>query len=439
MKTALAAAAIVIAAGPAAAQRGFLSSTFHRQRRRRPKTLGAVLGVRQLAGGTLLVNDAGRRQIRLFDSSLATSVVVLDSASGTSRSYGRRPAPLLAFVGDSSLFPDYQSRTVIVLDERGQVARSLALPSITDVGLIRRGAAIDDKGRIIFAGSATSIPPTKPGEYPTFSDSVTILRADLALRRTDTIGRIARPEGRTSAVTADGSATITLWTVDPLRTLDDWAVLSDGSLALVRGHDYHVDWVRSSGAAESTPKMPFDWKRLSDDDKHRIIDSTRAQMDIAIANGTIVDNLDQVEVMRRSPGAGGPPPGGDAPQRGRGGSGGGRSAGSGAGPLAGMRLLPPEVIAADKIADYYPPLRSGAAMPDRDGNLWLLPTTSTQSRRGELVYDVVNSKGELFQRVRVPLGRLIVGFGKGGVVYMTSGDRTAGFVLERSKLPAAAR
>jgi hypothetical protein len=30
---------------------------------------------------------------------------------------------------------------------------------------------------------------------------------------------------------------------------------------------------------------------------------------------------------------------------------------------------------------------------------------------------------------------LVVGFGKGGVVYMTSGDKSTGFTLERSKLP----
>jgi hypothetical protein len=182
----------------------------------------------------------------------------------------------------------------------------------------------------------------------------------------------------------------------------------------------------------SAPKMTFDWKRLGEEDKHRIIDSTRAQLDVAIANGTILDNLDQVEIVKLPRGEGPPPSGGargggrmDAPN------------GRGAGPLAGMTLLPPEVISADKIADYYPPLRSGAAMADRDGNLWLLPTTSAQSRRGELVYDVVNAKGELFQRVRVPLGRLIVGFGENGVVYMTSGDRNAGYILERTKLPAA--
>jgi hypothetical protein len=51
------------------------------------------------------------------------------------------------------------------------------------------------------------------------------------------------------------------------------------------------------------------------------------------------------------------------------------------------------------------------------------------------VYDVVNGKGEMIKRVRVPLGRRIVGFGRGGVVYMTSGDIKTGYILERSVLP----
>ena len=87
------------------------------------------------------------------------------------------------------------------------------------------------------------------------------------------------------------------------------------------------------------------------------------------------------------------------------------------------------------LPDYAPPLRANATMPDLDGNLWILPRVSTLSRRGELVYDVVNANGDLFERVRVPLGRAIAGFAKGGVVYLTSGDVKTGFYLERTRLP----
>ena len=100
-----------------------------------------------------------------------------------------------------------------------------------------------------------------------------------------------------------------------------------------------------------------------------------------------------------------------------------------------MEYVPPEL---KDIPDYYPSIRQGAATADLDGNLWILPNTSAQSRNGELVYDVVNVKGD-FHRVRLPVGRSIAGFGKGGVVFLLSGDRASGFYLERTRLPAGAK
>jgi hypothetical protein len=142
------------------------------------------------------------------------------------------------------------------------------------------------------------------------------------------------------------------------------------------------------------------------------------------------------------PGAGGGGGGGGAGEKGSGGRGGSGGGGGEAQDDRGISehgrgYLPreAEVIPLNQIADYYPPIRAGATIPDLDGHLWILPTTSAQSQRGELVYDVVNAKGELFQRVRMPAGRSIVGFGKGGVVYMISGDKSNGFHLERTGLP----
>jgi hypothetical protein len=95
----------------------------------------------------------------------------------------------------------------------------------------------------------------------------------------------------------------------------------------------------------------------------------------------------------------------------------------------------PERPKPDDVNDYYAPIRSGAALADLDDRLWILPTLSKQSKAGELVYDVVSREGTLLERVRVPAGRYIVGFGRGGVVYMAVGNLTSGFTLERTKLP----
>jgi hypothetical protein len=406
------------------------------------ETLGAVLGVRQVTSGRVLVNDGGRRQLKLFDSTLATATIVFDSTAGSANSYGRRAAPLIPYLGDSSLLPDLNSRTVLVLDSRGQVARSLALPGgATPDELRAASTGIDNKGRILFVNLRRGMPiltPTGVG----FTDSVPIMRADLDLRRLDTIARVNRPLARATAPTKAPNGTIyTMFAVDPLKTIDEWAVLSDGSIALVRGQDYHIDWIRPDGSRVSTAKIPFDWKRLTDEDKQRLIDSTRAAQNALLASDKLESDI---TMMTRGDPAGGPPPGGGD----RAGRGGGRGSGGGGGAdepntlsQNGKGYLPrtTEVIPLSQIADYYPPIRLGAAIPDLDGNLWILPTTSAQSKHGELVYDVVNAKGELFQRVRVPLGRIVAGFGSGGVVYLTSGDRANGFYLERSKLPSTAK
>jgi len=93
-----------------------------------------------------------------------------------------------------------------------------------------------------------------------------------------------------------------------------------------------------------------------------------------------------------------------------------------------------DLVRANPLPDYDPPIRPSSTIADRDGNLWILPRVSTLSKSGELVYDVVNIEGKLFQRVRLPVGRALAGSGKGGVVYLTSGDRTSGFHLERTRL-----
>ena len=96
-----------------------------------------------------------------------------------------------------------------------------------------------------------------------------------------------------------------------------------------------------------------------------------------------------------------------------------------------------EFVSPAEIVDYYPPMRPGASKADRDGHVWIVTATSAQSLKGELVYDVVNAKGELFQRVRLPLGRSIAGFGPNGVVYLMNGSLGKGFVLERTFLDRA--
>lgn len=88
----------------------------------------------------------------------------------------------------------------------------------------------------------------------------------------------------------------------------------------------------------------------------------------------------------------------------------------------------------NEIADYYPPIRRGAAMADLDGNLWILPTTSAQSLHGELIYDVVRPGEGLVRRVRMPANSSIAAFGKRGIIYLMTDYKNSGFRLERTTI-----
>ena len=68
---------------------------------------------------------------------------------------------------------------------------------------------------------------------------------------------------------------------------------------------------------------------------------------------------------------------------------------------------------------------------DLDGNLWIRTSATRAGAIAGPIYDVVNRKGELVDRVQLPAGRTIVGFGKGGVVYMVARDEKGAW-LERT-------
>jgi hypothetical protein len=80
-------------------------------------------------------------------------------------------------------------------------------------------------------------------------------------------------------------------------------------------------------------------------------------------------------------------------------------------------------IPASDLPDYKPPFFSGSVRADTEGNVWVrtIPTTAIA---GGPVYDVINGKGELIERVQIPANRTIVGFGPNGAVFLVDREGT---------------
>lgn len=447
---------------------------------------GSVSTTRALRDGRVLVNDIIGRRVVLLDSALATFTVVADTTSATANAYSSRFGGLIPFTGDSTLFVDPTSLSMLVIDGTGKVGRVMSIPRPNDaqslIGGPNGAPSFDGQGRLVYraspgfrfggggrpgagaaqrggagedgrrretadrpreGGGRTEGPGGAPFEPPQFPDSLPIVRIELATRAMDTVAHVKVTRPRLTVAQDSGGRMRMSSIIDPLPITDDWAVLTDGSIAVVRGLDYHVDWVRADGTKSSSGKIPFQWRHLSDSDKVAFIDSTRTAMEKVRA---------QFQAQRAANGGTGPiipPLGGDglnamggAPQimifrgeagvGGRGGEG-PRARNEAGGPPTEFTLPPLQFVAPNELPDYAPPFTAGAARADMDDNLWI---RTTNTMNGGPVYDVIDAKGELVDRVALPAGRVIAGFGPGGVVYMGVRDGKS-VRLERAHRGAA--
>lgn len=428
-----------------------------------PEMLGSVSMARALPGGRVLVLDGIGRRVLLFEKGLASFTVVADTTPATGNAYSGRAGGLIAYRGDSTLFVDPQSLSMLVIDPMGKVGRVISVPRPNEAMSLVAGnsgiPAFDGADRLVYRESSFRF--AAPGRasaeggrvrveanraagerpamvFPEFPDSAAIVRIELATRKLDTVTFIKVPKMRMTSTTDTSGRTMMTSVINPLPQLDDWAVLSDGSIAVVRGLDYHVDWFKPDGSKSTTAKLPFEWRPLNDSSKAAFLDSTKVQME-KLRSAAMAQMAANPGQPMRMPGAGdgaamppmvvfrmqaGPPGGGggDSPRP--------RDQASGGAPTFSMPPL--MFVEPNELPDYVPPFSAGAARADVDGNLWIRTSIVVN---GGPIYDVIDARGALIDRVVLPAGRVIAGFGPDGIVYMgVRGEK--GVTLEQARRPA---
>src|ERR1700681_1479325 len=333
--------------------------------------LGAVTTVRHLPDGRVLVNDIVGRRVVIFDSALSLVSVVADTTSATANAYGTQPGGLIAYRGDSTMFVDPASLSMLLIDASGKVARVMAAPRANGVGFLVGGPfgnpGFDPKGRLVyrappnFAGfrPAPGASGSRLPQIPPFPDSAALVRFDLATRKTDTATFFKTPKFNLTITQApDGGVRVTN-TTNPLPQGDDWALLSDGTIALVRTKDFHVDRLNPDGTTTASPKIPFQWERLTDEAKVAFVDSAKIAIEKQRASGAFGRDGGQV-LTRTVDAAAGPPRrdgagGGDAPRTGS--APGGNTSVTTTGPAAGVfggQLPPLTMVSPSELPDYMP-------------------------------------------------------------------------------------
>jgi hypothetical protein len=405
-----AAALSVVAASLAGAQAPIPLRTIGPVLATSTENVGAAVTVRGTSDGHVIVGAGARQRVYAFDSTLKTFTLVADSGSGTG-TFPIRTTGLIPWLADSTLLPDIGANALLVLDPSGKQTRSMAPPRAQDLPYMSIPAAfgrpgLDPKGRLIYRSMQRLDlrPQPTPGGgqkvemKPVTPDSAPIVRGDFDSRTVDTLAWMKTPAQARIGMEmkenpAGGPPSVTMHMLaNPFNMADEWSLLSDGTVAIVRVHDYHIDWVDPNGSKRSTPKMSVDWRRYTDAEKHQRADSVRK-----LAEDGIKQNL--------------------ASQTANG------------GPKITFDL---NIVPDSEFPEFWPPIEPGSVLADLDAHIWILPTTSVNAANG-FTYDVVDRNGAVVERVQLPKGHVLAGFGPHNVVYLTKADGKATY-LERAIL-----
>jgi hypothetical protein len=369
-------------------------------------SLGGVQHLRRLSDGRLLVNDPGRRQVLLLDSSLANPVVVIDSAGGRANSYGMRPGALIPYRGDSTFFVDPTSSTLVLIEPAGKVGKVMSIPtnainyltsphSYGYPGYSEAFGIVFRMGTSGFRWDKTPMPiEGAPEVVIKYEDSVAVVGMKLSTRRGDTLVRFGTGQQMIARLSFNNVETNGGRELYPIA--NDWALMADGSIALLSGREYRLRWLNTDGTRSESPRLPFTWDYNSDDEKKRIADSINTQQQTSY-DAMVASRQRRADSLAA---AGKPVP-----------------------PELTRPMTKPSPVQMLDIPDYFPAYERQltSIRADADTNVWIRPRPP-RSQRGGTVYDVVNRKGELIDKIELPPGRTLAGFGPGGIVYLLGRD-----------------
>jgi hypothetical protein len=360
-----------------------------------------VSQVLELRDGRVLVADVSARLLRVFDSSLSSPTVVLDSVLGTQRSF--TPGSfILPFRSDSVLYYHGTARALVVIEPNTTIGRVMALPPgqtsfnrNTQFG----PAQLSSPTHGLLYTVRKSVPRfcnTGPDSTSTSEDSAYVLRMEHDRRSVDTIATLA--SGGFTISRCNGAS----YRVPLFPFIDDMVVTTDGSIALLNARTYSVEWITPDGT-RSTSKVPYAWRRLTDVDRTQTLDSI---------NGLRKSRYDTLVARRAADSV----RTGKAPVV--------TATAGGEIPLRLGQPVPPPVMeplaTADSLPDYFPPVTRVAMLADGDNNVWIRQHPPASD--GSTLWDVVDRQGVLVDRVLVPAGLTIVSFGARGVAYVVRRD-----------------
>ncbi|HEY3933240.1 MAG TPA: hypothetical protein VGL65_01345 [Gemmatimonadales bacterium] len=436
LTTALFGAALLGAATvQAAAQATGASAVELGKRTARSKyTLGRIVSIQELADGRVVEADAKEGIFRIVDLAKG-DVTPLGTQGDDSASY-RRASSIIKLGDDSLALYDPQGRKMLHISAHGAIGAFVPMPSPVPghrLGVLLGG---DPSGALYF---------TTPELLDTVAKAYSGIAGISRLPRGATVDQPLLTYRTRAANQKIGEPFM------PFIFRDAVAVRSDGLVARIVADTYQVIWSRDGKEVGRTGPLPFDEIPISVAEEQAIKDSSLAQLrsmtsgnrqtmtfngpgSAGLAGGGIASIGAAGPVMMTAMvgggsgtmvfvggGAGAPLPassaGGAAPAPAGGVPATAGAAGSAPTPVDMKAMI--DKMAAEPLATfpaYKPPMPANAqslVMFDASGMLWI----PRERVRGDQIqtYDVIAEGKGLVEKVKIPPGTRLVGFGKGAV------------------------
>ena len=355
-----------------------------------PEAFASLSGLRPLPDGRLLVADALGQALTIVDL-MAGTADTIGRVGGGPNEY-RQPDGVFGLPGGKTLLVDLGNGRLTVLEpdlsfgESTPIAQGEPRPGLMGGGMVMvLPRAVDDRGRVFFQSFMGGM---GPDGQP--NDSGPVLRWTRESNAIDTVGMV-KLQGRQQQTSGGANNRQAIIRPIPLTPQDAWGVGPDGRLAVARANPYSLEWIAPDGSRVQGDQIEFRPVPVRQADKEEYIDalvSGGLQIRMSVDNG--------VRSMGFSRGGGGGRPDTDSYE-----------------------------WPASK-----PAFVGSSVWVTPEGDAWVQRSVPAGEPRQ---FDVFGADGQLQERIILPAGRRIVGFG-GGFVYVAAPDEFDLQWLERYQI-----
>jgi hypothetical protein len=332
-----------------------------------PEPFSRIVGVRELSDGRTLIADRTEQHVSYID--FASGSLERIGREGNGPGEYQTPTSLLPLPNDMTLLVDFGNMRTTRITADGKLEDGFSMMQGGDRFIMPGGTDMSgavyhsSSGMIMVRGGAGPVTPPDSSEVKRWDPGSDASQTVAMLKVTP----VQMSAGGSMSSSGGGMRFSGMPAPQPFAPRDDWAVASDGRVAVARAEGYRLDWYAPDGSVTTGHPVDYDPVPITKGEKEAWADA----------------QSQRVMSMRMA-------------------GGGGQT----------MTMPRPDIDDVD-FPEYMPPFATSAVRITPDGEVWVQRSQPSSEQRP--LFDVFDESGNRVKRVRLPAGRQLVGFGSGWV------------------------